>query len=96
MGKRPPVARDGQELPAGPQSPVRVLAEVPVLEAVGCTLREGSFLCKSLSEGCPAPTGHPILLPPPGVMTSPCPMMPGTSGRSGREPPPTPPPLSAR
>lgn len=25
MGKRPPVARDGQELPAGPQSPVRCL-----------------------------------------------------------------------
>ena len=49
----------GRNYPQGPSLQRDVLTEVLILEVAGRTLREGSFLCKSLSEGCPAPTGHP-------------------------------------
>lgn len=75
----------GRNYPQSPSLQRDVLTEVLILEVAGRTLREGSFLCKSLSEGCPAPTGHPTLPPPPQVMTSSCPMMPRASGRSWRE-----------
>lgn len=60
----------GRNYPQGPSLQRDVLAEVLILEMADRTLREGSFLCESLSEGCPAPTSHPTLPPPPGVMTS--------------------------
>ncbi|MXQ95996.1 hypothetical protein E5288_WYG022212 [Bos mutus] len=78
----------GKNYPQGPSLQRDVLAEVLILEVADRTLREGLFLCKSLSEGCPAPTSHPTLPPPPGVMTSSCPMMPRASGRSGESRPP--------
>ena len=78
----------GKNYPQGPSLQRDVLAEVLILEVADRTLREGLFLCKSLSEGCPAPTSHPTLPPPPGVMTSSCPMMPRARGRSGESRPP--------
>lgn len=95
MGKRPPVARDGQELPTGPQSPVRCPRRGADPGGGGLYFERGIVSLQVPFRRLPRPHRSPHPAAPPRVMTSSCPVMPRASGRSGSEPPPPRPP-SAR
>lgn len=90
MGKRPPVARDGQELPTGPQSPVRCPRRGADPGGGGLYFERGIVSLQVPFRRLPRPHRSPHPAAPPRVMTSSCPVMPRASGRSGSEPPPPP------